>query len=115
VSVATGVAELERQLRDAGETVIEVSADFVIIEFVVPGGAHQGDHVKIGLQGPDFPASPPPGPHVQPRMGHPDGNVTDSALGADWEYWSRPFVDWRDSYTAEDYMAHIRKLFLRFQ
>ena len=105
---------------------VEVSNDFpgatllggnlVVFDYEVPLGGRAGQNVRIGLMHmPDWPLSCPPGPHVSPRIGHPDGNVHDSPLGQDWEYWSRPFPNWADSSrTFREYMAHIRALFMRF-
>ena len=92
---------------------VTVVGDFITFPFTVPVGGLTGQEIRLGIQVPgDFPASPPPGPHVSPRRGHPGGAVLDSPLGAEWEYWSRPFQDWpATSRTAEEYLAHVRTLF----
>ena len=75
----------------------------------------------------DFPNIPPGGPHVSPHMQpihpandvpHPAGGVHQShsapflkGAGGDWQYWSRPFVNWgQGKKTVSAYMAHIWRL-----
>lgn len=91
---------------------IERRDDFALFEYDIPVGGRIGETVHIGLQLPgDLPATPPPGPHVKPRLGHPGGSVNPSPLGPEWEYWSRPFPGWPQSpRTAAAYMAHLRAL-----
>jgi len=92
-----------------------VNENFVEFEFQIPVGGRLGESIKIALTFvPDWPLSCPPGPHVSPRIGHPDGNVHASPLGETWEYWSRPFPEWAQSdRTFKAYMSHIRALFAR--
>lgn len=86
--------------------------DHVVFDYDIPVGGQRGTRVRVGLSPPaDWPLSCPSGPHVAPRLGHPAGNVHASALGADWEYWSRPFNGWADGErTVRRYMSHIRAL-----
>lgn len=88
-------------------------AGFVKFKYEIPVGGRLGQVVEVALQAPgDYPLSCPPGPHVSPRLGHPHGNVHDSPLGAEWEYWSRPMPGWPQSgRTLPVYMAHLRTLF----
>lgn len=90
--------------------------------YVVPIGKFAGQSVKIGFTPlPDFPASPPSGPHVSPRLlplnpqsgPHPSFGVHESSpFGAEWEYWSRPMHHWTQSQrNAREVMAHIHRLF----
>ena len=99
------------ELRDLGLEVT-VNGSFVTFPFVIQSGSREGQIITVGIEVPvDFPANPPPGPHVRPRLGHPDGHVNSSALGGEWEYWSRPFPLWTSTNkTASDYMAHVRLL-----
>jgi hypothetical protein len=92
---------------------VVAAGDLVVFSYAIPVGERLADQVRIGLSRPaDWPLSCPPGPHVSPRLGHPAGNVHDSPLGSDWEYWSRPFNGWADSpRTFRAYMAHVRALF----
>ena len=107
-----GPEEFVRQLRDLGFEV-QVVQGLAVFPYAVPVGSRAGEQVQLGLAiPPDFPASPPPGPHVSPRLGHPQGAVSDSLLGVDWEYWSRPFPDWpRTERSVRAYMVHVRTLF----
>ena len=92
---------------------IETRDGFALFDFVVPLGTLIGEHVRLGLCIPgDFPLTPPPGPHISPRIGHPDQAVHPSPLGPEWEYWSRPISHWaRTDRSVRTYMAHIRQLF----
>lgn len=88
------------------------SGDFVIFSYNIPIGARIGQSTKLALaRAADWPLSCPPGPHVSPRLGHPDGAVHESPLGPEWEYWSRPFPGWATSpRNFRTYMGHIRAL-----
>ena len=97
--------------------------DHVTIDYVVEGGRFAGKKVKHGfVVPPDFPLTPPSGPHVSPHIHpnqsggpHPTGSVSDSpfreALAVEWQYWSRPFPEWAASKkTVAAYMSHIWRL-----
>lgn len=94
----------------------EMVNDHVVFTYDIPIGSRRGTKVRVGLPAPaDWPLSCPPGPHMSPRIGHPAGNVHGSALGTDWEYWSRPFNGWAEGErTFRRYMSHIRALFDQF-
>ena len=104
--------DFARQLIDLGFEVT-LSGNRLTFPFNVPIGLIAGQEVRLGIDVPgDFPATPPSGPHVSPRVGHPGGAVHASPFGPDWEYWSRPFLDWqKTSRTVREYMAHVRTLF----
>ena len=107
-----GAAELAGQLRALGYDAIVVAQDYVVFPYQVPVGAHAGQMVQLGLPGTDFPINPPGGPHVSPPIDHPHGNNNPSPLGDHWRYWSRPYPGWAGaSRTADDYLAHVRRLF----
>lgn len=91
-------------------------------EYTVPIGKFVGQKILLGFLVPDdFPANPPSGPHISPRLlpintqpntPHPAGGVHESDFGRDWEYWSRPIHNWANTdHTVRTYMAHIRHLF----
>lgn len=107
------VDDFADQLQALGfEVTINVSK--VTLPFEIPVGGQSGRTVMLGIDVPgDFPANPPTGPHVSPKLGHPDGAVSDSPqFGVEWEYWSRPFQSWASTNrTVSDYMAHVRRLF----
>ena len=86
---------------------------YAIFKYEIPLGTLIGQTVQLGLVATnDFPLSPPPGPHVSPRLGHPDEATHNSDLGSEWEYWSRPFPSWAATdRTVRAYMAHVRHLF----
>jgi hypothetical protein len=84
---------------------------FAIFPYVVQVGRLAGEEIQIGLAIPgDWPMSPPPGPHVNPRLGHPQGSVHASPLGPGWEYWSRPIPNWPRDRTMRAYLRHLRTL-----
>lgn len=87
--------------------------DLVVFSYEIPVGGRLGESIRLAVtRVSDWPLSCPPGPHVSPRLGHPDGNIHASPLGPDWEYWSRPFPGWAHSLrTFKAYMAHVRALF----
>ncbi len=113
-------ADFINQLQALGYTVQEPLPDFVQFEFEIPVGRLQGQRVQMAFQMDNsFPVNCPPGPHFKPQLlpitggggAQPYGAVHASALGGEWEYWSRPFKDWgRTDKTAKTYLAHIKNL-----
>lgn len=99
----------------------EPALDFVSIDYEIPLGKFAGQIVTMAFQVREkFPMEPPPGPHFKPHLlpvtggggTHPFGAIHTSPLGAEWQYWSRPFKDWnRTDRTVKTYLAHIRNLF----
>jgi hypothetical protein len=119
--VRTGVSAFMEGLRKLGlnPTQVPGQPEQVIIDYVVPAGSKAGREVKHGfVVPPDFPATPPSGPHVSPAIhpvqaggSHPTGGVHASPFGAAWQYWSRPFPLWPQSArTAAAYMGHVYTL-----
>jgi hypothetical protein len=85
-----------------------------VVDYVIPVGPEPGRRIRLGfVVPPDFPLTPPSGPYVSPRLGHPHGAVNEAPqFGPDWEYWSRPFPGWQLSdRSVRTYIAHIRHLF----
>lgn len=61
-------------------------------------GALSGQEPRVIIPVPVADGVPPPGFHLKPRLGKGRGTpaVHDgSPFGTDWEYWSRPFNEWR--------------------
>ena len=112
-----GAAGLVTALTDLGFSAILTSAsgiEFAVFPYEIEVGGRAGQTVHIGLQAPgDWPITPPPGPHVSPPLGHPDGNVHASPLGEGWVYWSRPAQNWPADRSARAYMRHLRALFVK--
>jgi hypothetical protein len=124
----TGVSAFLDGLRKLGysPTQLKDHLDHVVIDYVVPVGKYVGKTVKHGfIVPPDFPVTPPSGPHVtphihriQPQGQHPIGGVHEThaakfaaTLGGAWQYWSRPFPEWpKSSKTAAAYMGHVYRL-----
>ncbi|HEX8939929.1 MAG TPA: hypothetical protein VF763_07170 [Candidatus Limnocylindrales bacterium] len=108
------------ELRAMGLEVTADGGDRIRLSYEVPVGPRIGERIVLGfVLPPDYPASPPSGPHVSPPMfalasggSHPSGGIHASPFGDGFQYWSRPHPDWaRTSRTARDYMAFIRQLF----
>lgn len=109
------------QLQALGYVVEEPQPGYVSFEYEIPVGKFIGQKVSLGFQVDDsYPMNPPPGPHFKPHLlpitggggSHPYGAIHNSALGADWQYWSRPFTShWNTSQKhAKIYLAHIKNL-----
>jgi hypothetical protein len=106
-----GAAGFLAALTAHGYTVVQQN-EYATFTYGVEVGSRVGQQVRIALAIPgDWPLSPPPGPHVSPRLGHPQGAVHASPLGADWEYWSRPVPGWAVDRSMRAYLRHLRALF----
>jgi hypothetical protein len=116
-----GPADFTAQLQAMGYSVrSEDKEGFVSFAYTPPLGKFAGRELRIAYQPPgDFPLTPPPGPHVSPRLlaiqsggVHPSGGIHESPLGDAWHYWSRPMSHWpQSSRTARDVIAHLNHLF----
>lgn len=110
------------QLQALGYNVEDKGGNRLAFRYIIPLGRYAGQDIWLGFEvGEDFPATPPGGPHVSPRLlplnntqgvPHPIGAIHESTFGEGWEYWSRPFPVWPDTdRTVIAYMRHIRRLF----
>jgi hypothetical protein len=91
---------------------IEIRDGHAVLAYHIEVGGLAGQDIRMGLAIPgDWPMSPPPGPHLCPRLGHPGGGVHVSPLGPEWEYWSRPAPAWPADRSARAYLRHLRTLF----
>lgn len=111
-----GPAALQAGLRAIGyepwRVLTAQNEEFTVFDYEIEVGSRAGQTVQVGLQvPPDFSVTPPPGPHVSPRLNHPGGNVHNSSLGQEWEYWSRPVPNWAADRSVGGYLRHIRTLF----
>lgn len=94
------------------------STDRIAFDYEVPTGRFAGKKVKLGfIVPPDFPVSPPTGPHVCPRIWpintgaqHPQRAHESPHFGGEWQYWSRPIPNWAATRSMAAYMAHIWNL-----
>ena len=99
------------------------TTDHMYFDYEVPVGKYAGRTVKLGFVVPlDFPFSIPSGPHVSPSIHpikpesglHPLHGVHANRFttdGTDWQYWSRPFIEWKErKKTVATYMGHILHL-----
>jgi hypothetical protein len=100
--------------------------DHIVIDYLVESGKFSGLKPRIGFIVPgDFPLNPPSGPNISMLIHpvksggeHPTGGVHreqaaafQQELGGEWQYWSRPPVNWAVSKkTVAAYMSHIWRL-----
>lgn len=128
VPPSTGIAFFAQGLRALGyePTLFETLPGHIMFDYVVESGTQRGMAVRIGLVVPgDFPATPPTGPHVSPRVmqpnasgAHPYGAIHiehakafAEAAGGEWQYWSRPANDWHTRRkTVGAYLSHLWNL-----
>lgn len=123
VGAACGPALFKAGLEGMGHEVIDVGGGNLQFSYPVEVGRFQGTTFTLGLLvPPDFPFTPPSGPHVCPHVhplqsggAHPAGGIHSSpgysGFGAEFQYWSRPFPGWTGTgRRASDYMAFIRGL-----
>ncbi len=124
----TGVEYFLQGLRDLGYQPVTLpdKPEHVVIEYAVESGKFAGTKLKHGFVVPaDFPVTPPSGIHiaalihpVQSGGLHPKGGIHhdqampfQQALGAEWQYWSRPPADWpTGKKTVASYMSHVWRL-----
>lgn len=118
-----GVANFLAGLSALGYEATEVGDGNITFEYTVELGRLAGRIVTMGFKvPPDFPITPPSGPHVRPHIhglqgggGHPTGGIHlssgHSGLSDEFQYWSRPFTGWSDTRkTVGEYMAFVRHL-----
>lgn len=91
----------------------------VIRGFVVPLGRFAGREIDLGLPAPpNYPQGVGSAVHVRatPQL-LPDGrvpnvrNVTQSALGPEWRYWSHNF-GWSGERSTRELLAQVNRIFL---
>lgn len=96
----------------------------VVFEYHVPCGRFEGQNIKLGFEvPPDFNQNPPTGPHVSPLLlpvnngvgNHPErvhGSNFNEQFGGDWEYWSRPYIQWqKTNRSVRVYLNYVKHLF----
>lgn len=115
-----GRIEFERQLRELGYTPESKPGESkTCFDYVPPSGRFNGQTIKLGFDVPqEFPRTPPGGPHVCPPLfpmnptapNHPDRTAV-SPFGSAWQYWSRPFPNWKEKLGVAAYMAYVDHLF----
>lgn len=107
-------------LKAMGLAVEDLGEGRIAFPFEIPCGSKVGLQLKLGLQVPaDWPLTSPSGPHLSvqlhPIQGgglHPTGGIHQSPFGTTWQYWSRPYVNWRpQAKPVRQYLAHINHLF----
>jgi len=92
----------------------------VSFAFMPEFGRCVGQAFRIGYEIPiDYPASPPSGVHVLPRIfpncpgtKHPSDGISDSPLGPEWHFWSRSMPHWKETKrSVKDVLDHLWRLF----
>lgn len=118
-----GPDRLIQELLDLGyeiEKVVVNECTFAVIkQYEVPIGRFQGKVIELGIQGTaDFPRTTAAAIHVyaNPQLFDKSDsqpgkrNITDSALGAEWRYWSHNF-GWRGEKSARRLMNQVKGIF----
>jgi hypothetical protein len=108
---------LAQQLKELG---FEVDLNFaqhnvvVISNYEVKLGPHSGRKIRVGIPAQDFPFTAPAGLHFSPQLATTgQNNVSASALGADWQYWSRRLDAWKETdRNARHVISYINKVLL---
>lgn len=123
-SALQGAALFAQQLRLLGYEVTELEDGHITFPYTVEEGKYAGRAVTHGLViPPDFPLTPPTGPHVTPPLHpimaggvHPLGGIHASAnhsrhFKEGWQYWSRRYPSWAQSRkNAAAYLSFLRGL-----
>jgi hypothetical protein len=115
-------ADFSAQLKALGYEVTDHGDGRVSFPHIIETGRFAETAIHLGFIAPeDFPASPPTGPHISPRLlpinttagPHPAHGVHESnQFGSDWQYWSRPMNHWSSTdRTVKAVIAHVRHLF----
>ena len=119
-----GPTRLVAELEDLGYNVALISAPdgtpFAVLErFVVPCGRFANRIIDLGLQAtPDFPRTVASAIHVRatPQLFETTDslpnvrNITTSALGGEWRYWSHNF-GWSEERRARRLMSQVNRIF----
>ena len=124
-SALGGAALFAHESRELGYEVTELPDNHVKFPYVIDVGKFFGLKLNKGfVLPPDFPLTPPHGPHIDkgihPIGGggqHPTGGIHESHpghskhFGKGWQHWSRPHPSWSDGERSVGrYMAFIRTL-----
>ena len=85
----------------------------VLTEFCVGVGRHAGNVLDLGVSANDYPNTAPAGVHIHAPLGSVgQNNVSQSPLGADWQYWSRLLTDWATDRSPRHVLAYINRVLL---
>lgn len=114
------LADLQALGYDANAVIAPDGTSFVTIRnFVVPCGRFADREIELGFQAtPDFPRTVASAIHVRatPQLfDHSDTvpnvrNITGSALGSEWRYWSHNF-GWQTERSARRLMSQVNRIF----
>jgi hypothetical protein len=120
--MAQGRDEFARQLTALGYGPMCKGEKRVGFDYDVKGGRLKGTRLRIGLEvEPDFPHTPPPGPHISPHIrpintsieSHPE-KVAPSTFGeeygGEWQYLSRPCKFWKGNDPVIRYIEFLEYL-----
>lgn len=86
---------------------------FVVVEpYRIDMGQHAGKDIALAIPAvPDYPMTPPGGIHVKPHLIQVGTrNVHASSMGTEWQYWSRPILNWRTDRSLARLLSHINRL-----
>ena len=85
----------------------------ILRDYQVSAGPYAGKAIDIAVPANDFPYSAPAGIHITPQL-VPNGqkNISQSAIGPAWQYWSRRLPEWSKDRTAKHIVSYINKVLL---
>jgi hypothetical protein len=110
-------------LNELGYVPEDLESNRVAFAYTIPVGRFKDQVITVGIEvPPDFSATCPTGPHIKPQLiplnpnGGPEDRAAASPFGADWQYFSRPFVEQGEGWnrTTKDvkaYLRHLRRVF----
>lgn len=118
-----GKEAFQQGLRELGVDFVDRPGNQLSFEYTIRDGRFKDQLIEVGLEVPsDFPATPPTGPHIKPRL-IPISSAQDNSraaesgpFGAEWQYLSRPFGESQQGWprTARDvrtYLRHVARIF----
>lgn len=113
--------EFRKDLEALGYNVTDMGEGRIAFRYTVTEGSKASQTIDVGYEvPPDFPLTPPGGPHIKLHMHplksggeHPTGGIHESkAFGPEWQYWSRPMRHWgRTRKSVKDVLQHLDHLF----
>lgn len=117
-----GIDIMESQLKALDFLTKRYDDKYLSFEYRIPHGRFRDQIVEIALDvPPEYPLIAPSGPYIKPFLlpingvagAHPFAGIHQRNLPtAEFQYWSRPFLDWESSSkNVKEYISFLRTLF----
>jgi hypothetical protein len=111
VNPKTIVSVLTSELRALGFETVDVAGGFVRLNhYRIELGRYKGQVIDLAMLVPDYPLTPPAGIHVRTSWPRDCPGMSDSALGADWLYYSRQLTGWLGRSNPHAIMAYVNRV-----